>query len=211
MELIAKGNSREDVEMKRNSCSVVSPCSPGSSIHSVTVDEYSTQVLAKRQSLVVSSKDHIVASLTYILSCKLHSAVFPDQIPSANHIASMFYSVSTQTFSMNWYVNRIVTYINCSPSVFTVALTYFSKVRDAEHTLDLNELNVHRLLLTAVSIACKFTEDSAYSNEFIARVGGIQRLDEMNRMEAAFLRLIKFECFPDHEVYEHYRKLMRLP
>ncbi|KAG0225998.1 hypothetical protein BGW42_003953 [Actinomortierella wolfii] len=56
----------------------------------------------------------------------------------------------------------------------------------------LNSLNIHRLLITALMIAAKFTSDLYYSNARYAKYGGL-RLEELNQLELEFLFSIKFD------------------
>ncbi|KAF9163558.1 hypothetical protein DFQ26_002407 [Actinomortierella ambigua] len=56
----------------------------------------------------------------------------------------------------------------------------------------LNSLNIHRLLITALMVAAKFTSDLYYSNARYAKYGGL-RLEELNQLELEFLFSIKFD------------------
>ncbi|KAK3810109.1 MAG: hypothetical protein J3Q66DRAFT_352138 [Benniella sp.] len=55
-----------------------------------------------------------------------------------------------------------------------------------------NSLNIHRLLITCLMVATKFTSDLLYSNARYAMVGGLS-LPELNRLELEFLFTIQFE------------------
>ncbi|KAG0097722.1 hypothetical protein BGZ93_002114 [Podila epicladia] len=56
----------------------------------------------------------------------------------------------------------------------------------------INSFNIHRLLITTVMVAAKFTSDLFYSNARYAKVGGLN-LPELNQLELEFLFTSKFE------------------
>ncbi|KAF9296589.1 hypothetical protein BGZ88_012335 [Linnemannia elongata] len=56
----------------------------------------------------------------------------------------------------------------------------------------INSFNIHRLLITSLMIAAKFTSDLFYSNARYAKVGGLS-LPELNQLELEFLFTSKFE------------------
>ncbi|KAF8935887.1 hypothetical protein BGZ58_004752 [Dissophora ornata] len=56
----------------------------------------------------------------------------------------------------------------------------------------INSFNVHRLLITCLMVAAKFTSDLFYSNARYAKVGGLS-LPELNQLELEFLFTTKFE------------------
>lgn len=52
-------------------------------------------------------------------------------------------------------------------------------------------------------LAIKYNEDDYYSNTFYAKVGGIT-LEEINKLEAEFLKHLTFTVFVDEELYNKY-------
>ncbi|KAF8947177.1 hypothetical protein BGZ52_008133 [Haplosporangium bisporale] len=56
----------------------------------------------------------------------------------------------------------------------------------------INSFNIHRLLITTVMVAAKFTSDLFYSNARYAKVGGLN-LPELNQLELEFLFTSRFE------------------
>ncbi|KAK9845763.1 hypothetical protein WJX81_001834 [Elliptochloris bilobata] len=86
---------------------------------------------------------------------------------------------------------RISKYAKCSPACFAMAFSYMERVSqvDPAHTLTL--LNVHRLLITAVLLAAKLTDDNFFNNAYFAKIGGITT-PELNRLELQLLKLLDF-------------------
>eukprot|EP01064_Diplonema_japonicum_P032054 TRINITY_DN5946_c5_g1_i1.p1 TRINITY_DN5946_c5_g1~~TRINITY_DN5946_c5_g1_i1.p1 ORF type:complete len:176 (+),score=39.63 TRINITY_DN5946_c5_g1_i1:33-530(+) len=54
--------------------------------------------------------------------------------------------------------------------------------------------NRHRLVLSSLIVALKATVDTPYSNRFYASISGVG-LEELNRLEKAFLQDIEWEVF----------------
>ncbi|KAA8494953.1 Cyclin-P3-1 [Porphyridium purpureum] len=110
------------------------------------------------------------------------------------------------------YVSRVVQFMSCSPSCFVLSLIYLNRIQlrvfgpDAERcgitgTELLNDRNVHRLLITAIVIAAKFSDDIYYQNSFYAKVGGIS-VGELNALEREMLSLLNFRLYVDLDEYE---------
>mmetsp|Transcript_11150 Transcript_11150/g.23948 ORF Transcript_11150/g.23948 Transcript_11150/m.23948 type:complete len:194 (-) Transcript_11150:1067-1648(-) len=121
--------------------------------------------------------------------------------PSFPTVESLFYSVSIQKFELVAYVEHLVGSFECSDAVCIHALAYLNHVRAENPRLAPNEYNIHRLLLTAVSLAIKFVEDFIIPSEFIARAGGLQSTSELATMERQFLKLIKYNCCVSLQTY----------
>ena len=68
----------------------------------------------------------------------------------------------------------------------------------------LTELNVHRVVITAILLAAKFFDDAYYNNAYYAKVGGVL-VSEMNGLEVDFLFRINFSLHVTPEVFEEYR------
>ncbi|KAF8945313.1 hypothetical protein BGZ47_002906 [Haplosporangium gracile] len=56
----------------------------------------------------------------------------------------------------------------------------------------INSFNIHRLLITCLMVAAKFTSDLFYSNARYAKVGGLS-LPELNQLELVFLFTTQFD------------------
>ncbi|KAM3403940.1 hypothetical protein ACQJBY_007190 [Aegilops geniculata] len=63
--------------------------------------------------------------------------------------------------------------------------------------------SVHRLLITSVVVAAKFTDDAFFNNAFYARVGGISTI-EMNRLELDLLFNLDFRLKVNLETFGSY-------
>ncbi len=73
----------------------------------------------------------------------------------------------------------------------------------------LTPLNVHRLLLAALRIACKVIEDINFKQQRYASIAGVSTLD-LYRLEIALLFLLDFDVFTDMgDLCAHLRDLQR--
>ena len=122
-------------------------------------------------------------------------------LPSPNEPAALFFSPSRQTsFSLSFYIRRLVEYTCCSKSAFVVAVLYLARLAERHPVFMLSDLNVHRLACTSVVLAAKWLDDISYSNAHYARVAGVQSAAEMTRMENHFLSAIDYRLYvaPDN-------------
>lgn len=84
-----------------------------------------------------------------------------------------------------------------------LALIYIDRLIQRNNFL-LTELNVHRVVITAVLLAAKFFDDAYYNNAYYAKVGGVLT-SEMNGLEVDFLFRINFSLHVSSDVFEKYR------
>ena len=73
-----------------------------------------------------------------------------------------------------------------------LALLYIDRVSERHAEFIITPLTVHRVLLTAMLVAIKFTDDHPIGVDVFARLGGVQR-KSMRLMELQFCSLIGFD------------------
>ncbi|KAK4741555.1 hypothetical protein SAY87_025143 [Trapa incisa] len=118
------------------------------------------------------------------------------------NIPTVFHGMRAPALSIHQYIDRIFKYFGCSPSCFVVAQIYvdrFLKVTDGH----LTSLNVHRLLITSITIAAKFIDDAFFNNAYYAKVGGVST-SELNRLEVEFLFGINFRLYVSVDTFTAY-------
>lgn len=98
---------------------------------------------------------------------------------------------------------RIFKYACCSNECFILALIYIDRLIQRNNFL-LTELNVHRVVITAILLAAKFFDDAYYNNAYYSKVGGVL-VSEMNGLEVDFLFRINFSLHVKPEVFEKYK------
>jgi hypothetical protein len=99
--------------------------------------------------------------------------------------------------------HRIHKYACCSNECFILALIYIDRLIQRNNFL-LTELNVHRVVITAVLLAAKFFDDAYYNNAYYSKVGGVM-VSEMNGLEVDFLFRINFSLHVQPEVFDKYK------
>ncbi|XP_006654367.1 cyclin-P3-1 [Oryza brachyantha] len=116
--------------------------------------------------------------------------------------STIFHGQRAPDLSIKLYAERIFKYSECSPSCFVLALIYMERYLQQPHVY-MTSLSVHRLLITSVVVAAKFTDDAFFNNAFYARVGGISTV-EMNRLELDLLFNLDFRLKVDLDTFGSY-------
>ena len=65
--------------------------------------------------------------------------------------------------------------------------------------------SLYRLILASVLLTSKFYNDIFYGNHFVAYIGGVH-LEEINLLEAEFLKFLDWRLWVDPQEYEFYMK-----
>ncbi|KQK06380.1 cyclin-P3-1 [Brachypodium distachyon] len=115
---------------------------------------------------------------------------------------TIFHGQRVPDLSIQLYAERIFKYADCSPSCFVLALVYIERYLQQPHVY-MTSFSVHRLLITSVVVAAKFTDDAFFNNAFYARVGGISTI-EMNRLELDLLFNLDFRLKVNLETFGSY-------
>jgi len=114
-----------------------------------------------------------------------------------------FHALKAPGIGIQQYLERIHKYASCSSQCFIMALIYIDRLIQRNNFL-LTELNVHRVIVTAVLLAAKFFDDAYYNNAYYAKVGGVL-ISEMNGLEVDFLFRINFSLHVTPDLFEQYR------
>mmetsp|Transcript_55346 Transcript_55346/g.177491 ORF Transcript_55346/g.177491 Transcript_55346/m.177491 type:complete len:355 (-) Transcript_55346:131-1195(-) len=122
--------------------------------------------------------------------------------------STCFHAVCAPQISIDDYLARIARYFHCSDECFVVALMYIDRLVKLHPDFVVSSLNVHRLLVTAITLAAKFHDDVFYSNKYYAQVGGV-RLKEFNVLESTFLKMIGWSLHVLPEEYDQYLSRVR--
>ncbi|KAM3165429.1 Cyclin [Lachancea thermotolerans] len=115
--------------------------------------------------------------------------------------------------TLHQYFQRIQKYCPTTNDVFLSLLVYFDRIAKTcnhakEQLFVMDSYNIHRLIISAVTVSTKFFSDFFYSNSRYARVGGIS-LKELNHLELQFLVLCDFELIISVEELQKYSNLLR--
>jgi hypothetical protein len=114
-----------------------------------------------------------------------------------------FHALKAPAIGILPYLERIHKYASCSNECFILALIYIDRLIQRNNFL-LTELNVHRVVITAILLGAKFFDDAYYNNAYYSKVGGVS-VSEMNGLEVDFLFRINFSLHVTPELFEKYR------
>lgn len=114
-----------------------------------------------------------------------------------------FHALKAPGIGVEAYLDRIHKYASCSNECFILALIYIDRLIERNNFL-LTELNVHRVVITAILLAAKFFDDAYYNNAYYAKVGGVL-VSELNGLEVDFLFRINFSLHVQPNLFEKYK------
>jgi len=121
----------------------------------------------------------------------------------------VFDSSTVPPISLEKYLARLNSTFRCSEATFIAALVLVDRLLeyDGGH-VPLTMLNVHRVYLASLVVACKYHEDLVYSNAHYAKAGGVH-LKEVNRLERVLLAALDFDLRVSPEEYRVYEATLR--
>ncbi|KAI7862165.1 cyclin-domain-containing protein [Spinellus fusiger] len=143
-----------------------------------------------------------VSLMAGIVSHLIESILTANDLLPCIHI-SFFHSRSVPSIAIQPYIARILKYVPFNNEVFLSLLVYFDRIAKIEKSFTISSLNIHRLLITSIVVATKFTSDVFYPNARYAKVGGLP-LCELNKLELEFLFLCNFELLVRMEDMQEY-------
>lgn len=113
-----------------------------------------------------------------------------------------FSSKRRPKISLYDYLKRINSYSSINDSTYIIALMLTDRLC-LESSTYITELNVHRLIFTAILIAIKINEDDYYEMTYYAEIAGIE-IEELLLLEETFLDLVNFNLYIKEEDYMKY-------
>lgn len=159
-----------------------------------------------------------------------HASKFHDTNKfTANVLA--FHGRNVPAISIHAYLSRILKYCPVTNEVFLTLLVYFDRIAKRANVNETNEgeveeqfndehknsldnqlfvmdsYNIHRLIISGITVASKFFSDIFYKNSRYAKVGGLP-LDELNHLELQFLLLLDFKLLIQIEELQRYADLL---
>ncbi|KAF3990793.1 hypothetical protein FT663_00660 [Candidozyma haemuli var. vulneris] len=139
-----------------------------------------------------------------------------------------FHGTNIPGISLNAYLTRVLKYCPVTNEVFLSLLVYFDRIAkkannlkknsefgdgsgdgngDAEQLFVMDSYNIHRLIISGITVSSKFFSDIFYKNLRYAKVGGLP-LEELNYLELQFLLLLDFKLMISVEDLQNYGDLL---
>ncbi|EDK36428.2 hypothetical protein PGUG_00526 [Meyerozyma guilliermondii ATCC 6260] len=128
-----------------------------------------------------------------------------------------FHGANVPGISLHAYLARVLKYCPVTNEVFLSLLVYFDRIakkannlqhkQEAEQLFVMDSYNIHRLIISGITVSSKFFSDIFYKNLRYAKVGGLP-LDELNYLELQFLLLLDFKLMISVEDMQNYGDLL---
>jgi len=120
---------------------------------------------------------------------------------------ALFRSPEEPDVGIHDFVSQIRRLVRPSKECLILALIYIDRAAEQCPGLVINNLTVHRLLLTGILLASKYLDDDGYDNAHYAKVGDIST-SEMNALEAALLQTLTWRLHALPQEYAWYNDLI---
>ncbi|KAK7696569.1 hypothetical protein QCA50_001227 [Cerrena zonata] len=119
-----------------------------------------------------------------------------------------FHARNIPSISLEAYLVRILKYCPASNEVFLSLLVYFDRMSKLAKEANgrmfvIDSYNIHRLVISGVTVASKFFSDVFYTNSRYAKVGGLPQA-ELNQLELQFLLLNDFRLLISTDEMQSY-------
>lgn len=152
-----------------------------------------------------STPAQVEISLVHALGSILDhmTTISPSSPETESMPGSSFQCVCPPKVSITKYLTRIHKYFHCSDECFVLALAYVDRLVKTQPLVQVTPLTCHRLMLASCVVAAKFHDDEFVSNDYYAKVGGIEA-SELNALEAEFLLLLDWKLFVSPREYNLY-------
>ncbi|KAK9455408.1 cyclin-domain-containing protein [Dipodascopsis uninucleata] len=124
-----------------------------------------------------------------------------DRMSQQSIISRRFWSKTAPDIDIQKYLKRVHQYCPNSTAVYLATSLYIYRLCIERHLIPLTKLNVHRLVIAGLRVACKSLEDVNYPQRRFAKVGGLSE-PELSRLEIGFLFLLDFDLKVDLDVLE---------
>lgn len=109
--------------------------------------------------------------------------------------------------SLTEFGTRLETYFSCSSSCFVVAAALLIRAKNVRSDIfDWN--STHKLMLAALTVACKMSEDSVCKQDHYAKCGGIEQ-DELSHLERTFFELLDYNAFVKPKEFQQAARVLR--
>ena len=125
----------------------------------------------------------------HILSSKM---IRPQGTKTSGEALQAFSRKKAPPLNLFSYIDRLHDLLSCPDEVFALALGYLNRLLRDLKSFSINSRNVHRIVLVAVVLAFKFSQDTPFKNSAFAKIGGV-KTSELNELEVIMLDCLNWE------------------
>ena len=123
-----------------------------------------------------------------------------NSVTSCSSVLNCFNAKKVPSISIGEYIERFWTYLKTDPTTFVTASILIERFLNVNLGSKLTELNVHRLIVTAITITEKMLNDCYWRNTDYAAVGAITN-EELNKLEIEFVKSINYDLKIEEQTY----------
>jgi hypothetical protein len=123
---------------------------------------------------------------------------------------TVFDAVAVPSMSVHCYLVRLHRYTKFDFVCFHVAAWYLHRLCQQDRSFCPTMHNIHRLLITALLVSSKATDDIFHANVFMAQCGGIAS-GELNKLEVELCERLRWRLLPHVEEMAQLREAITNP
>jgi len=138
--------------------------------------------------------------LTYAIIANMVGLLDVQQPTSPNMFKTAFTAREIPLVSPSEYALFLFASFQCSLSTALYTFIYLERAARAHHDVQMTPYTVHRLLLSAFVVACKYVEDGKFSMQAFAHVGGVG-LNDLLTLEVSFIKLTCCNLYVSQETF----------
>jgi len=138
--------------------------------------------------------------LTYAIIAHMIGLLGSQQLMTQIVFNSVFANREIPTVSPSDYALFLFASFKCSLSTALYTFIYLERAARAHHDVQMTPYTVHRLLLSAFVVACKYVEDGKFSMQAFAHVGGVG-LNDLLTLEVSFIKLTCCNLYVSQETF----------
>ena len=114
---------------------------------------------------------------------------------------SIFNSASIPNINLHEFLRRLHKYTQFSAECLIIAIIYVDRYNMRMPDFSLNNLNVHKMILTAVLLAAKYQDDFYYDNKAFQFAGGVNAF-HLHQLELDLFQKLEYNLFVSVQDYE---------
>ena len=164
----------------------------------ISTEDNNTQIVIEKSDNILNNMSKI---LNQLISKNKNSLNYKKII--RNQRNSIFSAKDPPQISILDYLNRIKYYSQIENNTLICSLLYIDKLCTSNEIV-LTELNIHRILFTAILLSLKYNEDLIYKMDYYSKIAGVS-LKELKNLEFEFVSKINFELYINEKDFENYR------
>ena len=167
----------------------------------ISTEDNNTQIQKEKFDNIINN---MTAILNQLISQNKNSLNYKKII--RNQKESVFSAKDPPQISILDYLNRIKYYSQIENNTLICSLIYIDKLCTLNEIV-LTELNIHRILFTAILLSIKYNEDLIYKMDYYSKIAGVS-LKELKKLESEFVSKINFELYINDNDFEKYREYL---